>query len=224
MPITPLPPPPSRSDDPANFSSKADALLGALPTFVTEANALETNVNNKETSASASATSAGNSATAAANSSNLAAASANFKGAWASLVGSLNKPASVLHSNTYWALLNNLADVTASEPGVTADWAIITAQVWTVNVTASGSIGLNTYVLASATGADITLTMPAFIAGSFIVVNNSPQSTHNVKLTVPTGMTFYGFQGSATAGDNIVLIKGETAHLAADSATVGRII
>ena len=38
MPITALPIPPSRSD-PANFATRADAFLGALPTFATEANA-----------------------------------------------------------------------------------------------------------------------------------------------------------------------------------------
>lgn len=36
--ITPLPTPPSTSD-PTNFNTRADALLGALPQFVTEANA-----------------------------------------------------------------------------------------------------------------------------------------------------------------------------------------
>lgn len=40
MPITALPTPPSRLD-PANFSTRADAFLGALPQFVTEANTLE---------------------------------------------------------------------------------------------------------------------------------------------------------------------------------------
>lgn len=40
MPMTSLPPVPSRND-PANFSERADALLGALPRFVTEANSLE---------------------------------------------------------------------------------------------------------------------------------------------------------------------------------------
>lgn len=88
MAITALPTPPSRVDDPDNFSIKADALLGALPTFVTEANALEANVNAKELTAAAAATTAttkaneaaasalaaGNSATAASNS---AIASAN---------------------------------------------------------------------------------------------------------------------------------------------------
>lgn len=38
--ITALPSPPSRSDVPATFITKADALLGALPLFVTETNAV----------------------------------------------------------------------------------------------------------------------------------------------------------------------------------------
>lgn len=39
MPISALPTPPSRNN-PANFSTQADAFLGALPTFANEANAL----------------------------------------------------------------------------------------------------------------------------------------------------------------------------------------
>lgn len=42
--ISALPTPPSRSDDPTGFSNKADALLAALPNFVTEANALSDEV------------------------------------------------------------------------------------------------------------------------------------------------------------------------------------
>jgi len=40
MPITDLPDPPSRSDAPATFISRADAFVAALPQFVAEANAL----------------------------------------------------------------------------------------------------------------------------------------------------------------------------------------
>jgi len=54
MPITTLPAAPSRAE-PSTFSDKADALLGALDTFVTEANALETNVNAKEVNTNADA-------------------------------------------------------------------------------------------------------------------------------------------------------------------------
>lgn len=51
MTITALPTPPSRSD-PANFSARSDAFLGALPAFATEANALQEDVNEKQVLAS----------------------------------------------------------------------------------------------------------------------------------------------------------------------------
>ncbi|MDX9843919.1 MAG: hypothetical protein RBT42_09200 [Aquabacterium sp.] len=51
MPMTPLPPVPSRND-PANFSERADALLGALPQFVTEANSLEQSLQRAATTGS----------------------------------------------------------------------------------------------------------------------------------------------------------------------------
>ena len=55
--ITALPNPPTRSD-PVNFNSRADAFLSALPTFATEANALQADVNAKQTDAAASAAAA----------------------------------------------------------------------------------------------------------------------------------------------------------------------
>lgn len=73
MAITALPTPPLRSDA-ASFASRGDAFLAALPTFATEANALETNVNNKEVSATAQAAAALASANAAAASAASAAA------------------------------------------------------------------------------------------------------------------------------------------------------
>ena len=64
MAITALPNPPSRQD-PANFSNDADAFLGALPTFATEANALAVEVNDNAESASSDANAAAMSASAA---------------------------------------------------------------------------------------------------------------------------------------------------------------
>jgi len=69
MAITPLPTPPSR-DDPTNFATRADAFLGALPDFATEANALAVDVNADAVAAAAAetaATAAAAAATAAAN-------------------------------------------------------------------------------------------------------------------------------------------------------------
>ena len=73
MAITPLPTPPSRSQSPATFSTDADAFLGALPDFATEANALAADVNADEASAAASATTASNAA-------NIAVGAANYQG------------------------------------------------------------------------------------------------------------------------------------------------
>lgn len=126
--ITALPTPPS-SSDPVNFNSRADGFLGALPVFVTETNTVAGEVQANATDAAGSAASssaqavdAAASASAAAASANTAALTANFKGAWAGLTGALAKPAAVLHNGAYWLLLNNLANVTTSQPGVTADW------------------------------------------------------------------------------------------------------
>lgn len=82
MAITALPNPPDRvNDTPTEFSQNTAAFLNALPTFVTEANALQTDVNAKEVAAAGSATAAANAATASATSAtqsaNSATASAN---------------------------------------------------------------------------------------------------------------------------------------------------
>lgn len=76
MPMTPLPTPPSRND-PTNFAARADAFLGALPTFQTEANALEVAVDADAVAAAASAALSATRAQEAASSAAGAAAAAN---------------------------------------------------------------------------------------------------------------------------------------------------
>lgn len=76
MAITALPTPPSRND-PTNFSTRADAFLGALPDFATEANALAVDVNDDAIAAAASASSANTQAGIATTQAGLAAAAAS---------------------------------------------------------------------------------------------------------------------------------------------------
>ncbi|CAB5187463.1 hypothetical protein UFOVP166_52 [uncultured Caudovirales phage] len=82
--ITALPTPPSRSDDPETFATKADAFLGAFPLFRTEANTqasyndgVATAVTASQTAAATSATNAASSATAAAGSATTASGHAS---------------------------------------------------------------------------------------------------------------------------------------------------
>ncbi len=51
-----------------------------------------------------------------------AALTANLRGAWSAQTGAATKPYNVTHSGLVWMLVNDLADVTTSEPGVTTDW------------------------------------------------------------------------------------------------------
>lgn len=86
------------------------------------------------------------------------AAFANFKGAWSALTGALAKPASVFHNGAFWALLNNLADVTASTPGVASDWQVC-GGAWPIVPISTNTTAVpwRTYLFTGA----CTLTAPA---------------------------------------------------------------
>lgn len=111
MPITPLPDPPERGETESTFVTKANAFIGALPTFVTETNALAVTVAaDKDATETAAAIAPAS------------IAAANFKGNWSDLTGALTVPASVYHLDKYWTLASDLADVTAKTPGTDVEW------------------------------------------------------------------------------------------------------
>jgi hypothetical protein len=76
MPIDALPPAPQPTDDTATFNAKAFALLAALPTFVTQANAVESAVDADASAAGTANTNAQGAKTAAETARDAAAASA----------------------------------------------------------------------------------------------------------------------------------------------------
>ena len=171
MPITvPLSPAPSRAA-PATFSPRMDTVLSELGTFVTEANALETNVNNLEIAAGDHAATATAQAVLADESAATALAAANYKGPWSACVGAANIPYCVSHVGTYWQLSSNLADVTAHEPGVHAEWIPISTPPLSVSVKTSDAtlsaeeLANFTVITNTAAGAPINLTLQAGAAG-----------------------------------------------------------
>ena len=110
--LTPPPDPGPTRNDPDNFRARADARVDwesnfHLPEMIqmtAEFNASFDVIN------------------ASYNVSQSALAAVNFKGTWADLTGAVTVPAAVKHDSKYWMLLEDLADVTAEEPGVSAKW------------------------------------------------------------------------------------------------------
>lgn len=102
MTITALPSAPSRTDDPATFSSKADAWVLALADWTTQVNALSTDLAGLSLATPT------------------ILANANFKGTW--LVGTAyTVPSSVYYSNRFWLALQSSTGQTPADNS--AYWA-----------------------------------------------------------------------------------------------------
>ena len=128
--ITTLPAAPDpATQTPAEFSTTAAAYVLAqkdmvpeLNTWAGQVNTVAAEVNANAATATAQASNASASALAAENSAVIAAALSNLVGEWSALSGAKTMPLSVTHDGAYWALLENTADVTADEPGVSGKW------------------------------------------------------------------------------------------------------
>lgn len=130
--VTTVPVPVPQRSDRANFAARGDAVLGWMPGGV---NGINTNIGYLEDSLDyidqeVAATEANVSASEellalTTEQAEIAGFTANYKGQWSTLTGALNKPAAVGHGGLFWLLVNNLANVTTSEPGMTNDWTRI---------------------------------------------------------------------------------------------------
>jgi len=179
-----LPTPPN-SGDPANFDTRADTFLSSLPTFQTQTNQLATDTYNNALAASDFATAASDQADLAALSAAAASAVSNFKGTWSSLSGALNKPATVLHNNKYWFLLNNLSNVALSEPGVTADWA-----PQTLDAQSLGNVDLNTATGSGFFTFGTPLNGPSGVTNSQLIISRGGTTMSQVIVETSTGSMF----------------------------------
>ena len=206
---------PARTQAPATFSTNADDWLAYQEPLATDYNGLATYLDALAITMDADATAAAASAAAAASSASDAASSANFVGLWSAQTGAANIPYSVAHNGISWQLLNNLADVTTSEPSVTSDWQAIDPNFYEATETADFNISAGLRYQAEATSATIDGTMPAtMIQGEKFTFHNSSASTFKVQLLNPN-FTIRGPSGSIASGTDLEISPGDTAKLAA---------
>jgi hypothetical protein len=222
-PITPLPAVPNRSAEPEIFSDAVDSFLSALPTLQEQINDAGAYIDGVGSQVDADKVSSGASATAAAASAAAASASATtaaYKGLWSAQTGAANKPYSVFHNGSFWALNVNLANVTTSTPSLTnTDWQFISGTRWQAVQTANFTAAKNALYSVTATSATLVVTLPSFIAGDFFIIANNPTSTQLMRISKP-GVTVTSGAGFVVAsGDNITYRAGQIFRAYAISST-----
>jgi len=222
-PIDPLPAVPNRSDAPEAFSDDVDSFLSALPTLQEQINDSGAYIDAVGVIVDADAAAALSSKNAAATSETNAYSSASvasYKGLWSAQTGAANKPYTVFHSGSFWALNNNLANVTTSTPSLTnADWQFVSGTRWQSVQTGNFTAAKNALYPVTATSATLDVTLPAFVAGDFFVIANNPTSTQLMRI-VKSGVTVTNFRGLVVAsGDNITYRAGQIFRAYAISST-----
>ena len=234
MAITLLPTPPTRQD-PANFNTRADEFLGALPTFGAEANSLATDVNSKQVTAS-------NAATTATNAANTATTKASEASTFANTAGTKASEASA--SATSAANSANTAGTKASEASASATSASNSATAAEASAvdasnsaTAAATSAINAEIFATQQlkAASTTSNTPglgdksftietgkAFVIGMYLSITSSGASVNRMSGLVKsynpaTGalvVTVDAFTGSTARTDWVIGIAVKSAELA----------
>ena len=134
-------------------------------------------------------------------------------------------PASVSHNDTSWQLKVNLADVTASEPGVTSDWLALTGSTWQEPETVNFNVVAgNSYLVDGGSGVAVDGSLPAtIVTKQEFIVHNESISTNLVRVLNPN-FTIKGAKGVLAPGDNLILEPGDTVNLVARSTTILEVV
>lgn len=193
-PIPPFPQYPSRADPPEEFMLEGDSFLAHFPTFQGAANTLSTEMDAAAAATALSEAYATDAALAATAAAVAASGVANFKGAWNTLVGALAIPASVSYAGKLWTLTENVANVAAETPGVSAKW-VLPYPIRRLNIFESAVGGYKSVSSGESVYADysvLDLASSAFVTtcgtGGFVVSSSAAATT--VRVSTDNGVTW----------------------------------
>jgi len=161
--ITSPPPAPVRGQDRTTFANRANDYIAWIGTNVTDQTAVIDWQDTVFTATEAEATNAAASATEAQTAADAAgslATTLGFVGNWSDQTGSADVPTTVYHDGIYWQLLVDVADITATEPGVTSDWASVESKTPWASISTSQTLEGNVSYAVDFTGGPLTLTLP----------------------------------------------------------------
>lgn len=141
--ITALPTPPS-TNDPTNFNTRADAFLGQMPTFVTEANALAGEVNGLAIQVAQDRATAATSAATATSKASLAADQVTLATTQASIATTKASEA----ATTLTQIQNVASGISFSTKSLTSNAIAVGTKTWTVDAGESFVEGMPIYAVA----------------------------------------------------------------------------
>lgn len=234
MTITTTLMPPSRGGAPATFSADMDAFLAALPTWTTQANALESNVNAKEASATSAATTAttkaGEAATSASNaasSASTAATNATTASTQASNASSsaTNAAASATNAaNSASAAAASAASITWTSPGAIGSTTPNSGAFTTLSATGNATLGdaeaTDTHAIKGATTILANSASPALKvtqtgAGNAFVVEDTTSTDVSPFVINAAGYVVAGHTGTAISGAQLQTVSSAAEGLGA---------
>lgn len=204
--VTTVPVPVPQRSDRANFAARGDSVLGWMPGGVNGINSnigyLEDSLDyiDQEVAATEANVSASDELLAlTTQQAEIAGFTANFKGQWSTLTGALNKPAAVSNGGLFWLLLNDLANVTTSEPGMTNDWVRVPGVTEVATpINASPASG------ATNVGATSAITLSANMFGAIYVGDTHSNSQWQVHTSNAFAFPMYD-SGEIAAGTSHTL-------------------
>ncbi len=203
----------------AVFTANTISWLTFQIPFIGEVNTTVAAINTDTAQVTLDKAAAAASAAAAKASEDNAANTANQKGNWSGLTGAATMPFAVYHKGTAWVLLNALADITTSEPGVTGDWSATSERFSFVSAAFTIANNCNCSIDASVAAVDAAF-LTSYAAGTVLTIHNESISTNLVRLT-NTALTIRGKKDNLTTADNLVLKAGETVKIAMKTTTEG---
>ena len=176
-PVTPTSPPAvpefPQMGDPA-FNTKAYTFGSTMPALVAWIAAAIANAWNNATAAFEAAGAAAGAAASAADVQAVVLGAANFKGLWSGLTGALSKPATVKDGGRFWLLLDDLADVTAAVPGVSASWtALDTGVAPTQYITSNTTVVPGVRYIIGAPGITLNMTGITWAKGDYFGIREA---------------------------------------------------
>ncbi len=158
----------------SSFNSKAYTFGSAMGGIVAWISAAVSNAWNNAVAAFESSQAAASAASSAADVQAVVLGAANFKGLWSGLTGALPKPATVKDGGRFWLLLDDLADVTAAVPGVSASWtALDTGVAPTQYITSNTPVVPGVRYIIGAASLTLDMTGVAWAKGDYFGIREA---------------------------------------------------